>query len=124
MLTKIIGSLLGAALISSGAFAADPLATSPGNSSAAGDATLSLEQLCAHTRLSAADQTECKRRVDAATTEMQRKDVRKTFEVKAGLTAGSSLTSGSVEGNGQSAGIAPRRSPESPDAARKPLLPN
>lgn len=56
---------------------------------------MSLEQLCAHTRLSATDQTECRRQADAATTDTQRMEVRRTFEAKAGLRAGSLGPSGS-----------------------------
>ncbi|MGE4064755.1 MAG: hypothetical protein AB7E79_15435 [Rhodospirillaceae bacterium] len=79
-----------------------------GTSRAAGAATgaLSLTALCLHTRLSAADQAECQRRVGAATTEAQRLDVRRTFEAKAGLrarstgTSGASGTSGAPQSNG------------------------
>jgi hypothetical protein len=65
-----------------------------------------------HTRLSAADQAECKRQVDAATTETQRFEVRRTFEAKAGLRAGSAATSGNTSGSGATSGTTPRTNPD------------
>jgi hypothetical protein len=101
MQRKILGSILAATLLSAGAMAAEMTrvagpADAPGGP---GGTTLSLTELCQHTRLSAADQTECKRRLDAATFEIMRKEVRRTYETKAGLRgglSGSDVTSGAV----------------------------
>jgi len=128
MRIKIIGTLLTAGVISTGAFA-QPAATPgtpgslgpAGNVKPPGDSTaatppgaisgssvtgmqLSLDQLCNHTRLSDADRVDCSRRLGTATTEAQRLEIRRTFEAKAGLRAGSATTSGSSSTSGAAPG--------------------
>lgn len=87
---KTLGTLVAASVISAGAFAASPDT----------NAVMSLEQLCGHTQLSPADQSDCRREMNAATTENKRTEVRRMFEGKAGLrpgstTSGAGTTSGS-----------------------------
>src|SRR5690606_2002803 len=119
MRMKIIGFVMAIGMAgSAGAYAAGPDATPSGSTGlmggltgdltgatkggAAGTASgssvtsgaLSLDQLCMHTRLSPADQADCKARANAATTDTQRLEVRRTFEAKAGLRAGPTGTSG------------------------------
>jgi hypothetical protein len=142
MQIKILGTLLAATVISTGAFAqpsatpgtpgalgpagnikppADSTAAMPpgaasGSSSTSGSAAgalsgssvtgaqLSLDQLCQHERLSDDERVDCSRRLGTATTEAQRLDIRRTFEAKAGLRAGSATTSGSSSTSGGAPG--------------------
>ncbi len=95
MRLKLIGYVLAGSVMSTGAFAASTASTS--DTSVSG-AALSLAELCTHARLSTADQADCRTRVSAATTEIERLEVRRTFEAKAGLRAGSMSGTGLTTG--------------------------
>lgn len=99
MKLKIVRYVLAGSVLSTASLAAaDNVSVGPG--------VLSLAELCAHTRLSEADQADCRTRVTAATTEIQRLEARRTFEAKAGLRAGS-MSGAGVTSSSESADAPP-----------------
>ena len=109
----LIGTLFAIGVVTTGASAApasDPAGTPTGMSGEGRETgPLTLRALCAHPKLSAADQADCRREAAKATSAALELTVRRTYEAKAGIEPGSSDTN---------------PSPSTSDAKRDPDAPN
>lgn len=109
----LIGALLAMGVVTNvaaAAPAADPSGT-PTGMAGEGQETgpISLKALCAHPKLFATDQADCRREAAKATSTALELTVRRTYEAKAGIEPGSSDTN---------------PSPSTSDAKRDPNAPN
>ncbi len=109
----LIGTLFAMGVVTNPASAApagDPAGTPTGMSGEGRETgPISLRTLCAHPKLSAADQADCRREAAKATSAALELTVRRTYEAKAGIEPGSSDTN---------------PSPSTSDAKRDPNAPN
>jgi len=109
----LVGTLFAMGVATTGATAApasDPAGTPTGMSGEGRETgPLSLKTLCAHPKLSAADQADCRREAAKANSAALELTVRRTYEAKAGIEPGSSDTN---------------PSPSTSDAKRDPNAPN